>query len=285
MSDGTGDDDHKRTANLARIRDNQRRSRQRRKEYLSELEVKYRSCEQIGAEASAEIQSAARRVLEENKRLRQLLKQQGLSDAEIDAFLSNRPENTQYPSPTSVALESLIGQRKACRPGSGCDSGSGSAGPEDMKPNLVALGSGSLPPLQRTSQPPLTPYTATHASPQSTLSSGMHTPNTLQHRAIAPPRPHAPPYTMQSLPDLPAIDHGMGFDDSFMWNDQYVPPHTAGPTDTSSCYVAAEAIRTIKPDAGYDLEVELGCSDGRECNVPNNQIFSIMDRYASGPAG
>ncbi len=55
MSDGTGDDDHKRTANLARIRDNQRRSRQRRKEYLTELEVKYRSCEQIGAEASAEV--------------------------------------------------------------------------------------------------------------------------------------------------------------------------------------------------------------------------------------
>ncbi|KAK0938667.1 hypothetical protein LTR29_009766 [Friedmanniomyces endolithicus] len=283
MSDGTGDDDHKRTANLARIRDNQRRSRQRRKEYLTELEVKYRTCEQSGAEASAEIQSAARRVLEENKRLRQLLKQQGLSDAEIDAFLSNRPENTQYPSPTSVVLESLIGQRKPCRPGSGCDS-SGSA-PEDVKPNLVALGNGMLPSLQRTSQPPLTPYTTTHASPQSTLSSGMHTPNLLQRRQVPQSGPHGQPYSMQSMPGLAAPDHEMVFDDSFMWNDQYAPPHTTGPTDTSSCYVAAEAIRTIKPDAGYDLEVELGCGDGRECNVPNNQIFSIMDRYASGPAG
>ncbi|KAF2838760.1 hypothetical protein M501DRAFT_907401, partial [Patellaria atrata CBS 101060] len=62
---------------LARIRDNQRRSRARRKEYLQELEWKYRNCEQLGVEASAEIQLAARRVLEENKRLRALLKQKG----------------------------------------------------------------------------------------------------------------------------------------------------------------------------------------------------------------
>ncbi|KAK1918847.1 hypothetical protein P3342_010318 [Pyrenophora teres f. teres] len=59
--------------NLARIRDNQRRSRARRKEYLQELEAKLRSYEQIGIEASSEIQSAARRVLDENKKLRALL--------------------------------------------------------------------------------------------------------------------------------------------------------------------------------------------------------------------
>ncbi|KAF2083285.1 hypothetical protein K490DRAFT_18352, partial [Saccharata proteae CBS 121410] len=63
----------------ARIRDNQRRSRARRKEYLQELETKYRNCEQKGVEASAEIQAAAKRVLEENRRLRALLRQQGLS--------------------------------------------------------------------------------------------------------------------------------------------------------------------------------------------------------------
>ncbi|EMC91909.1 hypothetical protein BAUCODRAFT_40476, partial [Baudoinia panamericana UAMH 10762] len=70
-----------------RIRDNQRRSRARRKEYLQELETRYRQCEQSGVEATAEVQAAARRVVEENKRLRYLLKQQGFTDAEIDAFL------------------------------------------------------------------------------------------------------------------------------------------------------------------------------------------------------
>ncbi|KAF2459235.1 hypothetical protein BDY21DRAFT_275531, partial [Lineolata rhizophorae] len=63
----------------ARIRDNQRRSRARRKEYLQELEGKFRNCQQLGVEASAEIQAAARKVLEENKRLRSLLRQKGLT--------------------------------------------------------------------------------------------------------------------------------------------------------------------------------------------------------------
>ncbi|CAF9943205.1 MAG: hypothetical protein ALECFALPRED_010837 [Alectoria fallacina] len=55
----------------ARIRENQRRSRARRKEYLQELEQKLRKCEQAGVEASVDIQLAARKVAEENKRLRE----------------------------------------------------------------------------------------------------------------------------------------------------------------------------------------------------------------------
>ncbi|KAH0175966.1 hypothetical protein KCU86_g16178, partial [Aureobasidium melanogenum] len=106
-------------ANLARIRDNQRRSRARRKEYLQELETKYRSCEAIGAEASQEIQAAARKVLEENKRLRRLLRNQGFSDADIDG-----PEHDEFASSPSATemLEVMLVTRKPCRPssGSGC---------------------------------------------------------------------------------------------------------------------------------------------------------------------
>lgn len=54
----------------ARIRENQRRSRARRKEYLQELEQKLRKCEQAGVKASVDIQLAARAVAEENERLR-----------------------------------------------------------------------------------------------------------------------------------------------------------------------------------------------------------------------
>jgi len=53
-------------AHLDRVRDNQRRSRARRKEYLVELEDKFRQCEQLGVEASSEMQAAARAVLAEN---------------------------------------------------------------------------------------------------------------------------------------------------------------------------------------------------------------------------
>lgn len=57
----------------SRIRDNQRRSRARQKEYIHELEEKVQACERLGVQASLEIQQAARNVLEENKRLRALL--------------------------------------------------------------------------------------------------------------------------------------------------------------------------------------------------------------------
>lgn len=54
----------------ARIRENQRRSRARRKEYIQELEQKLRKCEQAGVKASVDIQLAARGVALENTRLR-----------------------------------------------------------------------------------------------------------------------------------------------------------------------------------------------------------------------
>ncbi|KAL8953638.1 MAG: hypothetical protein Q9183_007321, partial [Haloplaca sp. 2 TL-2023] len=54
-----------------RIRDNQRRSRARRKEYILELETKVRGYEHQGVEVAAEIQAAARRVVEMNRHLRE----------------------------------------------------------------------------------------------------------------------------------------------------------------------------------------------------------------------
>lgn len=75
-------------AHLARVRDNQRRSRARRKEYLQEVEGRLRECEQTGVELSAEIQAAARKVAEENKRLRMLLVRRGVSPEELAIFLN-----------------------------------------------------------------------------------------------------------------------------------------------------------------------------------------------------
>lgn len=79
-------------ANLTRIRDNQRRSRARRKEYLQEIEQRLRAYEQQGVEASAEIQQAARRVVDENRKLRTLLNDNDVDDATIEAYLqASRP--------------------------------------------------------------------------------------------------------------------------------------------------------------------------------------------------
>ncbi|KIM92716.1 hypothetical protein OIDMADRAFT_139146, partial [Oidiodendron maius Zn] len=72
--------------NLARIRDNQRRSRLRRREYLQELETRLRQFELHGIEASAEIQMAARKVADENRKLRGLLALHGIREDSIEVY-------------------------------------------------------------------------------------------------------------------------------------------------------------------------------------------------------
>jgi hypothetical protein len=53
--------------------------------------------------------------------------------------------------------------------------------------------------------------------------------------------------------------------------------------DHSSCQIAAESIRTFSPTVGYELEQELGCrAPGEDCNVSNQRIFSVIDRYTVG---
>ncbi|OAQ63113.1 hypothetical protein VFPPC_14520 [Pochonia chlamydosporia 170] len=102
-------------ANLARIRDNQRRSRARRREYLQELEQRLRVCELQGIEASAEVQMAARKVANENKQLRELLNRYGVTDEYIAHYLqasaASHPEASQgltvLPGELGVAAQSL----------------------------------------------------------------------------------------------------------------------------------------------------------------------------------
>lgn len=72
-----------------RVRDNQRRSRARKKEYLQDLERRVRQAEQQGVQASAAIQAAARQVAEENQKLRQLLRHHGVNDRHIATYLSS----------------------------------------------------------------------------------------------------------------------------------------------------------------------------------------------------
>ncbi|KAI0136017.1 hypothetical protein F4776DRAFT_671161 [Hypoxylon sp. NC0597] len=74
-------------ANLARIRDNQRRSRARHKEYVAELETRLRRFERQGAEAACEIQQVARRVADDNKKMRALLNRMGFDNERITSFL------------------------------------------------------------------------------------------------------------------------------------------------------------------------------------------------------
>ncbi|KAK4231374.1 hypothetical protein QBC38DRAFT_246971 [Podospora fimiseda] len=87
--------------NLARIRDNQRRARARKKEYVEELEQRIREFEQQRVQATTEVQIAARKVVEENRKLRELLRLHGVSEGSIEEYLvaggDNRTLQPQHP--------------------------------------------------------------------------------------------------------------------------------------------------------------------------------------------
>lgn len=121
------------SADLARVRDNQRRSRARRKEYLQELETKYWTCEQVGVGASAEIQAAARLVVNENKRLRALLMKYGISSREING------EGEETASSVVENLEAMMGKRRACGGGSGTGGRTDVVAAESCEQSLVAI--------------------------------------------------------------------------------------------------------------------------------------------------
>ncbi|KAI0175941.1 hypothetical protein GGR52DRAFT_337721 [Hypoxylon sp. FL1284] len=96
-------------ANLKRIRDNQRRSRARRRQYIQELEVQIESHRTQGIEVAAEIQQAARRVAEQNKKMRVLLNSLGFSDERISHFLQTSNLG-RSPAETMEGLNLLNGQ-------------------------------------------------------------------------------------------------------------------------------------------------------------------------------
>ncbi|KAI1647954.1 uncharacterized protein F4817DRAFT_364921 [Daldinia loculata] len=93
-------------ADLDRIRDNQRRSRARRKEYVKSLEERLGLYKRQGAEVTLHIQRAAQRVAEHNQKMRILLNTLGFDDEKINCFLQNGNINpgeaitSDFPSPS-----------------------------------------------------------------------------------------------------------------------------------------------------------------------------------------
>lgn len=67
-----------------RIRENQRRSRQRKREYLALLESRLSRCRSEGVSASHAVQQAALRVKRENAALKELLRSCGVADHVIE---------------------------------------------------------------------------------------------------------------------------------------------------------------------------------------------------------
>ncbi|OQE67737.1 hypothetical protein PENNAL_c0166G05686 [Penicillium nalgiovense] len=99
-------------ASSTRIRENQRRSRTRRKEYIQQLEQQLRSFERLGIAATQDVQKAGRKVAAENVSLRSLLMIHGVTKIQIEEYLESQRQiassiQSQYPSVISLPSANL----------------------------------------------------------------------------------------------------------------------------------------------------------------------------------
>lgn len=285
--------------------------------------------------ASAEIQAAARRVVDENKRLRQLLRQHGLSDLEI---------GTLSGEDTAAALDGMLEARRSCNSnaGGGCrTSGSVSSSMGSPAPAPSPLPDYATSPQQQLQpRPPQLQslYPSQHLTGPQAYSPGL---NVNSHQPTWPPEMYAhasrtaqlgvdytqypsppkaisasmnpyedhnsynqtpqqhyqiPPYTQQQA--IPQDQH-LGWLQNYPTAEflKGVPhPHlqpnlpSTNPTPTSSsCKSAAETLRVFKPDAGFELEAEMGCKrcaePGEGCTVESQEVFRLVDKYTGGFSG
>jgi hypothetical protein len=230
----------------------------------------------MGVEASTEIQSAARRVLEENRRLRAILRSRGVPEAEIAAALRSydRPIDHTSAAPT---LNTMLERKLTCVGLSPCDSFADS---ESRYASTVSqTPEADVAPLVISSQPAIA-CTANEAnSPVSIISS----------TGTSPSFTSAPlfPAEITPVPEIKTegITQYYNFDQTpnnpWMYaNDQTYAVDASSYYNTTSCVDAANIIRTMRSDVGLELEADFGCRmPGQDCRVSNPLIFNMMEKY------
>ncbi|MCJ1383879.1 hypothetical protein MMC17_006993 [Xylographa soralifera] len=246
------------TSNLARIRDNQRRSRARRKEHLQDTEKRLRELEREGVEVSTDIQKAARRVVEENIRLRSLLKLRGVTDVEIDEHLRGSVIAIQDNAPVvylsnpshTIAPESVI------RPTRNAN--------VVRQYDILSPQAGAFTPVSHTAEerqnftptPPENPVT-------------YYKVNTRNVEKTELPEDSTP----LSQPAKAQMTNG------HQWKpiETSTPPSKAD--NTTSCLLAANILAGMCcAKSAEEVSAELGCFPGADCEVDNVKLFQIMDR-------
>lgn len=259
-----------RAAEQARNTVNQRRLRERRKEYIEELERKVRTYEQNGVQATETMQKAARLVVEENKVLRRMLAEMGVNESRIKEYMNHelgtyRPQDCSTRMPVAYKEEPLRSQEASIMP---------SLPPIDMprlatiKP-LPPMRLAPLPPLPRISQTPQLPcfsFAATDhplesTQPEQHLSQPFDQDNTA---VLLPTYTEAHQTTI--IPSRPTT----------------APPQvetrrrTCG-VDETDCVEAARIITSLRGGLNpEDVWPELGCSRETRTSVKNTILMSLV---------
>jgi len=241
-----------------RIRDNQRRSRAQRKGYLRELEEKWQKCVEEGVNASREIQAAARKVEEENKRLKALLRVKGVSEREISG-LEGIPTERWEATFEGSALARVLEERRPCYAAAQTTSKHGA---------ILQTSNATSPPLSIDSTHdtdcPYDPYLT-----NSTSSTALPSRVDVSSHYLSPNVQDQTPSTA--------------------WSDNVTLAHQPGGESVEattndarlSCEYAASIITAMKYDASaLQIKRELGCGENTDCKVGHTALFEVMDKYS-----
>ncbi len=252
-----------------RIRENQRRSRARRKEFVEGMQRRLDEYEKQGVEATLQMQQAARTVAIENARLRLLLARRGVNNTEVDKFLgmfdgrddeilqagnglqgfppSTTPAYTHTASTTSTYQHHDPHHSEAA----GID-------------RLAVLADASIGDSCSSSTSATTPSESTVA-------------------AQSPPS--AGPSTMPGTPVSGPHSHYHGHPHQHHHHHHHAtpqPPAGSGSPLVMSCNTAAQIIAEMQggaPVNRHAVKTSLGCADAEcECFVKNTLLFQIMEK-------
>ncbi|KAK3318458.1 hypothetical protein B0H66DRAFT_238578 [Apodospora peruviana] len=269
--------------NLARIRENQRRSRARRREYVQELEQRLRLVELQGIEASAEIQVAARKVADENRRLRVLLNNHGFEDESIERYLASS-SSTAPPQHHGGAGSSAQMLRQLLVP---------------RRPSLLDYGGPTTPSfLEGQQQQPLMAPTSSAVDNAGMSFEGSNTDD------LRPPFAAANPYTNVGRETVGGYDYGMaGILQCPPLEQQHEHNRirsslSAAPTSYSSsspprssstrtspgnnnCSMATDLISSMVGADPFQVRATLGCAPGADCAVDNMTVSNAIDQLTA----
>lgn len=240
-------DGHVKSA-AARIRENQRRSRTRRKEYVQHLEQRLRNFERLGIAVTQEVQKAGRKVKRENEMLRSLLLLHGVTEKSVEEYLESQGQTASSSQPQSLSVASIASSKMNLstalnHPISNYHHSTATS-PDlhsDRPPHRpISNGPESLPPKSdRKTDMDVLPCQGSNAS-----------------RAARP---------------NPAVAERN--------SEKHHFASIQGTGQSMSCVAAAKIIESMQNYSDFrDVRSELGCDSESTCFVKNMSIFDILDR-------
>jgi hypothetical protein len=240
---------------LNRIRNNQRRSRARQKEYIEDLEKRVRAFESLGAQAGVELQATAQKVAIENSLLRALLGQYGVTPVEVETYLNGRCTDSNI---SSFAPASYPPRRPPL---------SDLVKPADSNNHTTTVGKPRDPTqVLQTARSVTSAVWASHIEPVA-----------LEHivMPLSPKMSQELPLQQPLEKPPPILDHHQPLQAC----DSEEPPRGGSVDDaTTSCETAAWIIANMRGHGRLEeVRAELGCPSSKDCKVENLAIFEAMD--------